>query len=439
MTKLITSLLLLNLFVLTQAQATNLVVVFEKDQSSLTDSAKVKLVAFVHGFRKSKNRMDLRITGHTDSDGGTGYNEQLSLDRAQTVRLFLMVKGVKNRISLFSKGENQLLTKEQTKAAHQTNRRVVIEVQKSPNRLLNNFGTAIAQTHEVNTNQATELEGVKGTKIRFPKNSFKLPVGDSLVQITFREYTTKEDALLANLTTITPDGQLIESKGMVHIKATAKGKPVRLKGGKQVELFFTQRKEGDSTRVFYGQRFENGVTWTAGNKPAKCTTKISYQDLLHRGDVVSGYSETCRQDDGTTRISTYYNDGSLVKKIVLTGNDYDLGVPSMISDRLGWINCDRFANNSLEKIDFVVKLKNDSNLSVFLVFDDINSVMPYTYQKNDEYHFNNAPIGIKVTVVALHKAENQEKCYIARLPTSISNGFNETLIFKKVKKSDVNF
>ncbi|MFT6747290.1 MAG: hypothetical protein ACJAZ2_001640 [Glaciecola sp.] len=451
MTKIISTILVLFLFLQTQGltqtetkdhanpQAKGLVVQFEKDQSSLTDSAKAILIAFVHEFRKSRNRMDLRIIGHTDSDGDNAYNKQLSVNRAQTVRLFLISKGVKNRISLYSKGENQLLRNGQTKAAHQTNRRVEINVQQRTKQKHNLYGTAAGQVHEVNTNKATELIGVKGTRIRFPKNSFKLPHGDSLVEVTFREYTTKEDALFANLSTITPNGQLIESKGMVHIKARVNGKPVRLKRGKQIEILFEKRKEGDSTQVFYGQRFENGVTWTAGNKPTKCQTKIIYQDILIGGDIVSGYSETCGQVNGTKLITTFLIDGTLIERSMKLGEEYaDMSDP-MRSSRLGWINCDRFYKSAQEKIDFVIKSKNDSNLRVFLVFNDINSIMPYSYQQNNEYYFKNVPIGMKVTVVALHKADEKEDCHIARVSTNISRRFNKTLSFKKVKKSDVHF
>jgi len=432
MTKSITFLLLFSVF--TQLHAKNLTIRFKKGDFTLNDSEKCQLDTFAVQFRKSKNKMDLKIVGHTDSDGSISYNQQLSLNRARATREYLISKGVKNRISLYSKGEHKLLSKGKATADHQKNRRVEIIPQKRSANNWNPFGIAKLQVHQINVNHENVIMGEKGTKIKFQKNCFRIPKGDSLVDISFREYTTKADALFANLSTMTPDGKLIESKGMIHISAKTKNRPVTLKSSKPMELTFPTRKAGDSTQIFYGKRFENGVTWVAGQKQKKCTTTV-IDRAADGADRSIIFRESCRSNDGLVTITTFWGNGTIVQKKSKNSGDY--AEPPLVSSRLGWINCDKFYNNKNPKIDFVVKLKNKKNAHVYLIFDDINSIMPYSYKENNEYHFKNVPVGTKVKVVAVVETDKKEECLLAQAPTKINGKFNQKLSFKRRLKKEV--
>ena len=67
----------------------------------------------------------VRIEGHTDSDGGTEYNKELSHDRARAVRDYLVKKGVESdRLEYEGFGESKPLVEEKTAADKQKNRRV---------------------------------------------------------------------------------------------------------------------------------------------------------------------------------------------------------------------------------------------------------------------------------------------------------------------------
>ena len=432
MTKSITFLLLFVVF--SQLNAKNTTIRFKKGVFILTDSAKSQLDTFAVQFRKSKNKMDLNIVGHTDSDGSISYNQELSLNRARATRQYLISKGVKNRISLYSKGEHKLLAKGKASKDHQKNRRVEIISQKRSSNNWNPFGIAKLQVHQINVNRENEITGEKGTKIKFQKNCFRIPKGDSLVDISFREYTTKADALFANLSTMTPDGKLIESKGMIHISAKTNNRPVTLKSNKPMELTFPARKTGDSTLIFYGKRFENGVIWIAGQKQKRCATTVI--DRATEGSERSIiFRETCRSNDGLVTITTFWGNGTIVEQ--RSKNSSEHSEPPLVSSRLGWINCDKFNNNKSPKINFVVKLKNKNNASVYLIFDDINSIMPYSYKENNEYHFNNVPVGTKVKVVALVETDKKEECLLAQAPTKINDKFNKKLSFKRRLKKEV--
>lgn len=419
---------------LLQLNAKNTTISFEKDHCALTESSKTTLKNFAHEFRKSRNKMDLKIVGHTDSDGNYSYNQELSMYRAKAVRDYLISLGIKNRISLYSKGEHQLLSHGKSKEDHELNRRVEIMPQSRSVDNWNAYGIAKLQKKQINTNQDTEIVGEKGTKIRFKKNCFRIPKSDSIVDITFREYTTKEDALLANLSTITPKGKLIESKGMIHIAAKSKGRPVNLKSSKPMELIFPKRTTGDSTQIFYGKRFENGVTWTAGKKEQRCQRTV-IDNSTDGNSRIKIYREVCQSGDGLYTVTTSWGNGDIVQQT--TRNKDKTGAFPLTSNRLGWINCDKFYNDKSPKIDFVITINKDTKANVYLVFENINSIMPYTFKENNKFHFNNVPKGMAVKVVGIYDAKDKEACHFAWVDTKIDHEFKKRLNFNKIRKENL--
>ena len=68
------------------------------------------------------------LVGHTDAQGARAYNEALSLRRARVVRRFLIDEfGFDPRdIEVEGRGEDELLSRGTTEAAHSVNRRVEV-------------------------------------------------------------------------------------------------------------------------------------------------------------------------------------------------------------------------------------------------------------------------------------------------------------------------
>jgi len=67
--------------------------------------------------------------GHTDSIGNDVYNQRLSVRRAESVKAYLVSKGIEpNRVYTEGKGEKQPIASNKTKDGRQKNRRVEIEV-----------------------------------------------------------------------------------------------------------------------------------------------------------------------------------------------------------------------------------------------------------------------------------------------------------------------
>jgi len=67
----------------------------------------------------------VEIGGHTDSDGSAKSNEKLSLARAESVKAWLVAKGIDpSRISTKGYGEEKPIADNKTKEGKQKNRRI---------------------------------------------------------------------------------------------------------------------------------------------------------------------------------------------------------------------------------------------------------------------------------------------------------------------------
>ncbi len=79
---------------------------------------------------KEFDKTTIDVEGHTDSDGSDSYNQQLSLERAQSVGTYLQSQGVNGqRIVAFGAGEARPIASNGTPDGKQQNRRVELKLQ----------------------------------------------------------------------------------------------------------------------------------------------------------------------------------------------------------------------------------------------------------------------------------------------------------------------
>ena len=96
---------------------------FDFDSSILRDDQKLRLGSLCKIMKTLENDL-FRVVGHTDASGSTGYNERLSLLRAQEVKRFLVSDcGIsESRLEAVGVGEGFLLDQEDPDSS--VNRRV---------------------------------------------------------------------------------------------------------------------------------------------------------------------------------------------------------------------------------------------------------------------------------------------------------------------------
>lgn len=78
---------------------------------------------------KEYDKTAIKVAGHTDSTGSDTYNQNLSEDRADSVRAYLVNRGVApGRVQAVGYGERYPIASNENDAGRQTNRRVELEL-----------------------------------------------------------------------------------------------------------------------------------------------------------------------------------------------------------------------------------------------------------------------------------------------------------------------
>jgi len=101
---------------------------FKTGSSELTSSS----FPFLDNVAKSLAdypELILTLVGHTDNQGADDYNQNLSTNRANSVRTYLINKGIaENKIVAEGKGESEPITTNDTPEGRAKNRRVVFSL-----------------------------------------------------------------------------------------------------------------------------------------------------------------------------------------------------------------------------------------------------------------------------------------------------------------------
>jgi outer membrane protein OmpA-like peptidoglycan-associated protein len=103
---------------------------FEFDKATLTKDSEIILWR-AYNAMVANGAVDVVITGHTDNIGTQQYNQTLSLERAQTVRNWLVAKGiVSTRMRTVGRGQNETVASNETDEGRAQNRRIEFFVEK---------------------------------------------------------------------------------------------------------------------------------------------------------------------------------------------------------------------------------------------------------------------------------------------------------------------
>jgi len=101
---------------------------FDFDKAVLKPEGKRKLDDLASKLQGMNLEVIIAV-GHTDSIGTDGYNQKLSIRRAEAVKAYMVSKGTEaNRVYTEGKGEKQPVATNKSAAGRAQNRRVEIEV-----------------------------------------------------------------------------------------------------------------------------------------------------------------------------------------------------------------------------------------------------------------------------------------------------------------------
>ena len=103
-------------------------VLFDFDKTEIKPEGQKKLDELLASLKSTPFELII-VTGHTDAVGTDAYNDRLSLARADSVRGYLVAKGLEAaRIQATGKGESQPVADNDTDEGRSRNRRVELEV-----------------------------------------------------------------------------------------------------------------------------------------------------------------------------------------------------------------------------------------------------------------------------------------------------------------------
>ena len=103
-------------------------VLFATNSADLTPTARERL-AKVAGILIAYPDIQIQVNGYTDNTGTAAYNQELSQQRAQSVRTYLVQQGVSpNSVGASGYGENDAIASNSTPQGRQQNRRVELVV-----------------------------------------------------------------------------------------------------------------------------------------------------------------------------------------------------------------------------------------------------------------------------------------------------------------------
>lgn len=257
---------LIALTLLGQVAESRAVIRFAVDDHRLDHAARAAIEDFVKGCDRAEE-YGFTLLGHTDSDGGTDYNEQLARNRSRTVRELLVALGIPaERISTESFGERRPLTANATAEEKQQNRRVEIVFAHQRlaglDDLQRRIGTDHVTVETIDPAKDQWVTGRKGTSVRFPAHALTDAQGQPVkghVQVTITEALALNDMIAEGLSTVA-DGRILVSGGMMRVDAMdAQGQPVQLADGGQMLVSLPARMRQQGMTLFTSS---SGSDWS---------------------------------------------------------------------------------------------------------------------------------------------------------------------------------
>jgi outer membrane protein OmpA-like peptidoglycan-associated protein len=104
---------------------------FATDKAEILPRSYKLLEEIATALRGNPQLVQVRVEGHTDDHGADGMNLSLSQRRANTVRLYLINKGIApERLEAVGYGKTQPMTSNETESGREMNRRVVFQILK---------------------------------------------------------------------------------------------------------------------------------------------------------------------------------------------------------------------------------------------------------------------------------------------------------------------
>jgi hypothetical protein len=280
-----------------------------------------------------------------------------------------------------------------------------------------------SQTFNVPSDKSSVVKGKAGTKIKVNPADLAAEDGQPLgktIEVELKELTNSSQLLKSNAATMS-DGKLLISGGAYYINMTSDGRQLKIKDNSSLDVEFPKLSD-DEMSLFTGQRDSLGqMNWKSTSE-----TLTKPKEEKKKASSVA-ITDTTSSEIGSL-ISYLKGDPSKDEKREMEINSKVYKAMKIKS--FGWVNCDRFIEviNKTD-IEIIVNAKDSiTSANMYLVFNDINSVMQACYYsyKNNVFNtgFRNIPIGRTVRLIAYTVKNDKVLSYMADLKVKSKETIN---------------
>ena len=237
-----------------------------------------------------------------------------------------------------------------------------------------------------------------GNVIEFKSMSFE-GFSSDVITVRVQEFNSKFDFVKYGVTAHGNLGML-ETQGMYFVEAFSNGQKIKLRPRVSYTLKIKDGKSDVPFYSFYGKESNGQLTWIKNSQQKFVSKEL---EEIKADEILEEYEGEEEYEGNNNFIQGVYS-SSVTDEL----ENYIVGEFS----GLGWINCDRFYDTN-ETITMKFSIDggdSETPYSVYLIFKDINSVLPIYTVTNGTYQTPEIPKGAQATILAIkvnNKSENK--------------------------------
>ncbi|SFT39728.1 hypothetical protein SAMN05216474_0331 [Lishizhenia tianjinensis] len=301
--------------------------------------------------------------------------------------------------------------------------------------LLNTLATP-TQNFTVPSDTLSTITGEKGTVIHVDPSQLETmdgsPIGNT-IDVKLLELTDQASMLTHNTPTVS-NGKMLVTGGAYYINMSAEGKSLKIKEGQGLAVEFPKLTE-DEMRLFVGQRDSLGqINWVATKdnfqakeleepvepkEPVKKKVKRQTTAIDAIFDFVDGKE---LEDFTEAEYTEYQKQREEYEQNLIAFEQMNRTYAAVDLSTFGFINCDRFYEDTRPKVNQALIVQNESIMSArfYAVFKDINSLMQVNYWKGhaDTLYFNQLPEGEDLIIIGISSLNQQAQYFEATVKAS---------------------
>jgi hypothetical protein len=259
------------------------------------------------------------------------------------------------------------------------------------------------QFFNINTERDTFIVCKNGTLLEIKANSFTTlnkELAKGIVKMELKEAYSYADIIANGLQTVS-NGNLLETGGMIFLKATLDGALVDIDIKKPIQLTIPSIANRNGMQLFYLDKKEDNSllnskrTWIANGQMQNAKTF----EVLRNKSIQQGYQFAIRN--------------------------------------FGWLTCNRFCKTNNEKVAPKIESQNENDsigIHGLLIFPKLHSVIHLTYRRNT-FSMQNLPVDEEAYFVSFKTIEGNVSTIIQKI--IISTNVIKATAYKNIPTEQV--